>query len=117
MSIHRNIKMSALKFIDDSSAVEEAARKIANDVDEFYFQALRPYGITKFNFKDYKERLRMDCVDASPTGTTQELEVYLDREHILTIEKRTSINEIKTDADTAKMCYKTELQVVWSKEG
>lgn len=96
--------------------LNDVARKIADDVDNFYFQALSTYGITRRNIHEFKDRLRFSITGSSPNGIVQLQEIYLDNVHVLTIEIKTEISDMYTDEISTKIKFNTHREVVWQKE-
>lgn len=77
----------------------ELAKKVADDTDEFYFKVLEPYGITRENFREYKDRLHMNVYP-------DHIDILLDEEHILTY---------VVHVDVHKMTVKAWYEVIWEK--
>lgn len=78
---------------------EDLAKKVADDVDEFYFKVLASYGITRENFREYEDRLLMNVYP-------DHFDILLDGEHILTCGVHVDVHKI-----TLKAWY----EVVWEK--
>lgn len=85
--IYRKQKLRADDICNPySDVVKNVANTIANDIDTIFEQALKPFGITRFNIAEYANRLKSYFAEDYKDGTRIfNQEIYLDNEHILTI--------------------------------
>lgn len=87
---------------------EGLAKKVADDTDEFYFRVLAPYGITRENFLEYKDRLFMNVYP-------DHHDIFLDGEHILTCGVHVDVSNLYEENGVHKVTLKARYEVVWEK--
>ena len=89
--------------------LDDLAKKVADDTDEFYFRILAPYGITRENFLEYKDRLFMNVYP-------DHHDIFLDGEHILTFGVHIDVSNLYEENGVVhKMTLKAWYEVIWEK--
>lgn len=92
----------------DCKDMAELAKKVADDVDEFYFKVLESYGITRENFREYEDRLLMNVYP-------DHFDILLDGEHILTCGVHVDVSNLYEENGVHKVTLKARYEVVWEK--
>ena len=92
----------------DCKDMAELAKKVADDADEFYFKALESYGITRENFREYKDRLLMNVYP-------DHFDILLDGEHILTCGVHVDVSNLYEENRVYKVTLKAWYEVIWEK--
>ena len=91
------------------------AKEIAKKYDDMWFELLGPYGINRDNVNEYVGRLLIKCVGASFTGIVQNHEVYLDGEHIMTVQVVQEPEELEEGDNEIKLRWHVKIEKIWEK--
>lgn len=79
-------------------------------MDEFYFKVLEPHGITRENFREYKDRLLMIVYP-------DHFDILLDGEHVLTCGIHVDASNLYEENGVVhKITVKAWYEVIWEKE-